>query len=115
MGRSEADKVEPRRCIYLTVSTYTPQSWKVIREPTTRSLIVREARPESSSGLSEGGARDRDLLPAARRTRVNGHDRGADQANRMLGHGPYHLLASLTTNQASFSALSSHVNPSPRA
>jgi len=46
---------------------------------------------------------------------MNGHDRRADQADRMLGHGPYHLLASLATNQASFSALSSHVNPSARA
>ena len=36
--------MEPRRCVYLTVSTYTPRSWKVIPEPTTRSLIVREAR-----------------------------------------------------------------------
>ncbi len=107
--------MEPRRCVYLTVSTYTPRSWKVIPEPTTRRLIVREARPESSSGLSEGGARDRDLLPATGRTRMNGHDRGADQADRMFDHGPYHLLASLTTNQASFSALSSHVNPSARA
>ncbi len=107
--------MEPRRCVYLTVSTYTPRSWKVIPEPTTRCVIVPEARPESSSGLSEGGARDRDLLPATGRTRMNGHDRGADQADRMFGHGPYHLLASLTTNQTSFSALSSHVNPSARA
>ena len=39
---------------------------------------------------------------------MNGHDRGADQADGMLGDGPYHLLASLTANQAGFAGLISH-------
>ena len=39
---------------------------------------------------------------------MNGDDGGANQADRMLGHRPYHLLASLTANQASFAALLSH-------
>jgi hypothetical protein len=39
---------------------------------------------------------------------MNGDDRGANQADRMLGHRPYHLLASLTAKQARFAVLISH-------
>ena len=39
---------------------------------------------------------------------MNGHDRRAYQADRMLGDRPYHLLACLTANQAGFAVLISH-------
>ena len=40
---------------------------------------------------------------------MNGDDGGANQADRMLGHRPYHLLASRTANHAGFAVLISHV------
>jgi len=39
---------------------------------------------------------------------MDGHERGADQANHMFGHRPDHLLAPLTTNQFGFAFLFSH-------
>jgi hypothetical protein len=39
---------------------------------------------------------------------VNGHDRGADQADRVLRHWPYHLLASLAANQFGFALFFGH-------
>lgn len=71
------------------------------REPVAR-------RDELVSGLSNGRARDQDLLPATSRTAMHGHDRRGDQANRIFGQRPDHLLAPLTANQLGFALLFSH-------
>src|SRR3989442_9947022 len=65
-------------------------------------------RNPTTSFLLNGGAGDGDVLPATRRTRMNGHDRGADQADRMFDHRPNHFLASFAANQAGFAVLISH-------
>src|SRR5207302_1847206 len=78
--------------------------WRRSPRATRRGM----ATPESSSGLSDGGGRDRDLFPATRRTRVNRHDRGADQADRMFRQWPYHLLASFAANEPGIPDFISH-------
>ena len=46
---------------------------------------------------------------------MNGHDRGGDQADSVLGHGANHFLASLAQNEVTFALLVRHpVNPSVR-
>jgi hypothetical protein len=70
---------------------------------------------EAVSGLSDGGAGDRDLLPAAGRTRMNGHHCGGHQADRVLGQGPDHFLAPLAEDQFRFALFLSHRgNPSQK-
>ena len=39
---------------------------------------------------------------------MNGHDRGADQADRMFRQWPYHLLASFAANEPGFAYFISH-------
>jgi hypothetical protein len=39
---------------------------------------------------------------------VNGHDRGGDQADRVLCHRPHHFLAPLAANQPGFALLFCH-------
>jgi len=66
--------------------------------------------------LSDGGAGDRDLLPATSRTGMNGHHRGGHQADRMFGQGPDHFLTPLAVNQVGFALFVGHPgNPSKRA
>src|SRR6202011_3732317 len=89
-----------------------------LRCPRFAARFLRRFLPASTgsvSGLSNGGARDQDLLPATRRTRVNGHDRRADQADRMLSQRPDHLLTPLAQNQIDLALLVSHLDPSEKA
>ena len=47
---------------------------------------------------------------------MNGHHRGADQADRVLSQRSDHFLAPLAANQVGFALLVSHqTNPSDRA
>src|ERR1700693_2507123 len=59
-------------------------------------------------GLPNCWGRDQDLLPAARWTGMDGHNGHGDQADRMFGQRPDHLLAPLAANELGFALLFSH-------